>query len=270
MALAASVQMSALEAMEWLLDRAGLQVVSTGEGWAGTLVIFKALMKWESETSDGPERKEVTGQRGWTETSSVMAGQTAAQVSVVAKALRVLSSFLTVGLTQIRDLAAIQAEHARHSFPYTHFIQLMMSDNLDDRASFFLKNSARILNVGAVEYIDTAQRQHVFESAMWKPLQGYLRRARDEGGSVGREASSCMDAVKECRKTYQVVNMYGNLMSKLRDIGFERLQRQTEDRVAEGASVEDVMAVDDQEIGGEEQWNNMGMRWREMVPTMSV
>jgi len=158
--LAAGVQLSSLDAMEWLLENAALQVVSTWDGWVGTLETFEAVLRWNFD-------------------------RTQDAANVAAKALRVLAIFLARGLTQTCDFASVEAEDARRGFPYTNFPQMMVSRSVCLMAEF----------MEGFGSLDVSSRRTIFEKSMPK-FKENLQRAKNEGGSVGREAAGCMKALE--------------------------------------------------------------------------
>lgn len=233
LSLATSIQLSALEAMEWLVVNAGLQLVSYGKGWLETLQTFSAMLRWDSVCSASLDQKDASGASGWSGSTSATLNKTPEGVKVVAKALRVLALFLATGLTQTHDLAAVQVEQARRYFPYTHFSQLMISQESD--SSTCLRLMTEITDDNKSRYLDLGTRQKMFEEKHWQAFKKALENARKEGGTVGREASGCLQALKDCRSNYQVVNMQENLMDRLRGKGIRGLLRDAKGCMAEGS-----------------------------------
>jgi len=209
--LSVGVQLTSLDAMEWLIENAGLQVVKSRGGWMDTLQTFKVMLLWNSGKSSG---KDTTTYDAWSGSTNTTSGRKPESDNVVAKALRVLSLFLSAGLSQTRDLAPIQAEDARRNFPYTNFQQFMISQDQDSFASVRLIMDST--GGGSSEYLDVEGRRRLFEESMWKLFKECLEREKKAGGSVGREASSCAKVLEECRTKYQVVNSEENLMEFLR------------------------------------------------------
>lgn len=233
--LASGIQLSALEAMEWLLDSASLQLVTTRDGWLGTLQTFRSLLRWDSESSNAST------------------GNTVEQVKVTAKGLRVLALFLTAGLTQIHDVASVQAEQARRTFPFTNFSNLIISRDLDASASLRLMTASTADN-DKTRHLNAGDRQTAFEDQHGKSLEKALKSAKREGGAIGREASSCLHALKLCRDNYLAVTVYENIMQRLRRKSLRRMRRDAESRVGDEEDISDTtgeseMGVESSEIG---------------------
>ena len=218
--LSIGVQLTSLDAMEWLIENAGLQMVRNRGGWIDTLQTFKVMLLWNSGKSSG---KDTATYDSWSGSTNATPIRKPESDNVVAKALRVLSLFLSAGLSQTRDLASIQAEDTRRNFPYTNFQQFMISQDQDSFVSVRLIMDSTTGGETS-EYLDVEGRRRLFEESMRKLFKECLEREKKAGGSIGREASNCVKALEECRAKYQVINSEENLMETLKMEGIRLLK----------------------------------------------
>ena len=212
--LSAGIQLSALDVLDWLLTTAGLQVVSAPGGWLKTLATFIILLRWNSDSVATNAGKVSAAASGWKANTSATAGRSPEQINLVAKTLRLLSIFLSVGLLETLDLAALRAERARRNFPYAYLDQYMISQYPDPFGFLNLFGGSR--DEESMAYGSASERQKVFEEKYAHILSAGLESAKKEGGNVGREASHCSKALEMCRSRYRVVEKRENLMAKLR------------------------------------------------------
>ena len=140
---------------------------------------------------------------GWKANTSATAGRSPEQINLVAKALRLLSVFFSVGLLETLDLAGSQAERARRNFPYTHLDQYMISQHSDPFGYLNLFGHSR--DEESIAYGYASERQKVFEEKYAHIVSTGLESAKKEGGNVGREASHCAKVLERCRNRYEVM-----------------------------------------------------------------
>jgi pre-rRNA-processing protein IPI1 len=213
MHLSTGIQLGALDVLEWLLNTAGPQVVSAPGGWLKTLATFTILLRWNSDNMTAHAGKVTDIASGWKSNTSATVGRSPEQINLVAKALRLLSVFLSVGLLETLDVSSLQAERARQNFPYTHFDQYMISQHSDPFGYLNLFGNSR--DEESIAYGYTSERQKVFEEKYAQVFSTGLESAKKEGGNVGREASHCAKALEKCRSRYKVTEKKENLIARL-------------------------------------------------------
>ncbi|KAK0717100.1 Rix1 complex component [Lasiosphaeria miniovina] len=170
--LSADIRSDTLNAMEWLLDVAGDEVVSCPGGWLKTLNSFSSMLGWN------PSVGSAMNSQGWTSGSKSTLG-TKKGPEAQARQIQVLARFLQAGF---------QPETVAPYNPKAYW------DNIYRLPA--TANPFAYLNLfGAPRdednemYPDRISRQRVFDAKWRSSIVGGMEGAKKEGGTVGRAAA---------------------------------------------------------------------------------
>jgi pre-rRNA-processing protein IPI1 len=109
--LSTDIRMTALDALDWLLEADGEAVVSIAGGWVKTLKIFQNLLSWHGSASNNVQNGHWTAAKTKTNLGSN---------KLLVHQLTTLARFLTAGLTQAEVDPLADAKQAAALFPLWH------------------------------------------------------------------------------------------------------------------------------------------------------
>lgn len=186
--LAEEIRSDTVDLVQWLVEIAGLETVSSPGGWVKMLVAFMSMMGWARTCGDSK----------WTAASRSTFGKAG---KALPKQMIVLSQFLSVGL---RDEATLAGEISsqskwsgiwdteRHLFP----------QKSDAYAHLNLFGSTR--DEESKMYRDREDRQRIFAKRFLKDIEQGVESARKEGGEAGRAAAILSKTLKESTRGSQI------------------------------------------------------------------
>ena len=189
--LHSDIRAYSMDALEWLLDSAGQEVVACAGGWYKTLSSFQSLLGWSTAATDAHS--------GWSshQRTSVRPGT---EHKVLRKQLLTLNRFLRTGLnTASRDSGQTHAQSPR--FPLCH----VRSHSLPERSNAYsylnLFDKPRDDETLMMEDIEDRQRVFAmkFASAFTHGVSSMVK----EGGDLGRAAGLVKKTVEDSLLDYE-------------------------------------------------------------------
>ncbi|RHZ43505.1 rRNA processing protein [Aspergillus turcosus] len=185
--LAADIRISAVEALAWLVDVAGAEVVSCAGGWIKTLNCFLSVLGWHTE-----ESSKWSGNRA-------SFGKAGAKGQPMVKVLGALAVFLQAGIGR-PDLVLDSASDAGGvgagwEFPLCHAAQHMVPRATAPFVHLNLFGQPR--DEEGEMYETREDRYRVFANRFLGAVQRGLEGARSEGGEVGRASAGVNKVLKE-------------------------------------------------------------------------
>lgn len=187
--LAADIRMTALDALDWLLQIGPEEVVSCSGGWLKTLNSFMSLLGWQTAEKTG----------NWSSTKAP--AKPGADSKLLVKQLNVLAKFLDAGFKDRRKGVDGATEAAR-LFP--------LCGACDGNVLYARSNPFRNLNLfGAPRdaessmYDDAEARKRAFDEAALRAVARGVSNAKKEGGEVGRAASGLERALVDGMGDYE-------------------------------------------------------------------
>ena len=182
--LASEIRLFAVDALSWLLDFAGTEVVSCAGGWFKTLNCFLTIMGWHAQES-----------ANWSSNRSSF-GKSGSEGRPMARNLQVLTEFVKVGISlQRQESTADEEIYSGSSFP-----QFFVDQHLVPRKSnaFGYLNLFGLLKDDETEMLeDREDRLRVFNERFRISIDRGLEAARREGGEAGRAAANLSKMLKE-------------------------------------------------------------------------
>ncbi|EEA22726.1 rRNA processing protein [Talaromyces marneffei ATCC 18224] len=192
--LAADIRSSSVEALGWLVETAGGEVVSCPGGWIKTLNCFLSLLGWHTEES-----------AKWSSNRSSF-GKAGSEGRPMVKALHALAEFLRAGIsseeTAIQD-ASVTAI-AGHDTGVEFFpLDLSVQQNMiPDRSApyAYLNLFGQPRDAEGEMYESREDRLRVFGDMFRKAIERGVDNARKEGGEVGRASAAVFKVLRETRE----------------------------------------------------------------------
>lgn len=198
--LAADIRLSAVEILSWLVEVAGLEVVSSAGGWIRTINCFLSLLGWHTE-----ESAKWSANRG-------TFGKAGSEGKPLVKVLQVLAEFLRAGLCQpseddveMTDSAAREEEVLAASvsggwgFPLFDTAQHMIPAKSAPYAYLNLFGQPR--DAEGEMYETREDRYRVFSEKFKRAVERGVENARKEGGEVGRASAAVAKVLKEAKSS---------------------------------------------------------------------
>jgi pre-rRNA-processing protein IPI1 len=203
--LAADIRVSAVEALSWLVDVAGSELVSCAGGWIKTLNCFLSLLGWHTEESSkfGVNRSSF----------SKLGGTNGGRPMV--KALQTLAEFLHAGIgteastehkggggddKKKQDNEEEQVDVFLSSgwiFPLDKAPQHMIPSRANPYAYLNLFGQPR--DAEGDMYDTQEDRYRVFSGSFAAAIERGVENARKEGGEVGRASAAVSKVLREAR-----------------------------------------------------------------------
>jgi pre-rRNA-processing protein IPI1 len=191
--LSASIRLSSLDVLEWLLGAAPGEAVARPGAWPKTLRCLAGLVGWDctETTSATGMRVANSGRPGagsWTSVHGA-AGKSAADVKVLSRTLAVLALFLEAGLLPSeaeRGAAGREARGACLHFPLWQFPLHGLPAVSSPFAYLNLFGAPR--DEEGMEYEDRVDRVRFFNERWRSTFMDGVERVKREGGGVGRVA----------------------------------------------------------------------------------
>lgn len=183
--LAADIRVSAVEILTWLVDVAGVEVVSCAGGWIKTMNCFLSILGWHTEES-----------AKWSANRASF-GKSGSQGKPMIKILSALAEFLNAGIGRpVEDIGVDSDETADDSgyFPLCHTAQHMIPTTAAPYAYLNLFGQPR--DEEGEMYETREDRYRVFSSRFQTPIERGLENARKEGGEIGRASSGASKVLK--------------------------------------------------------------------------
>ena len=162
-----------LNALEWLLDVAGEETVSSPGGWLKTLNSFSSMLGWNPSVGSALTNK------GWTSASKATLGTKKGPEAQV-RQIQVLAKFLQTGF---RPEAPVPYSPMAY---WDNIYRLPTTPN----PFAYLNLFGTPRDEDSEMYPDRISRQRVFD-AKWRPaISAGMTEAKKEGGTVGRAAAT--------------------------------------------------------------------------------
>ncbi|KAL1303809.1 hypothetical protein AAFC00_000271 [Neodothiora populina] len=172
--LASEIRMTALDALDWLLQIGPEEVVSCSGGWLKTLNSFMSLLGWQTAEKSGK----------WSSTKAP--AKPGADSKLLVKQLAVLARFLSAGFKDAQDTTSASLEAAR-LFPLCGCDASVLYARSTPFRNLNLFGAAR--DAESSMYDDAEARKRAFDEAALKAVARGISNAKKEGGEVGRAAS---------------------------------------------------------------------------------
>lgn len=172
--LSADISNDSLAVMEWLLEAAGTDLVNCPGGWVKTLGTFCAMMGWAVSSSNG----------GWT--SAARSSMKAKDAQTLAKQINALTKLLQTGF----------AEESSEKENTVQYWDAMYRVPRAPNSFEYLNLSGARRDEDGEMYSNREARQQVFHRKFLDVMNKGLDKAKKEGGSTGRAASSLEQILK--------------------------------------------------------------------------
>lgn len=189
--LAADIRVSAVEVLEWLVEVAGVEVVSCAGGWIKTMNCFLSVLGWHTEES-----------AKWS-SSRASFGKSGSQGKPMIKVLGTLGEFLHVGIGR-PDGTSMMDDSSDEDMPYGvsnwSFPLCQTKQHMIPGASVpyaYLNLFGQPRDEEGEMYETREDRYRVFASRFLKAVERGLENARKEGGEVGRASSGANKVLRE-------------------------------------------------------------------------
>lgn len=187
--LAADIRVSAVEALSWLVELAGSEVVSCAGGWIKTLNCFLSLLGWHTEES-----------AKWSSNRSSF-GKAGSEGKPMVKALHTLAEFLRAGIGKEEDddeeMEDIDEQNGESSiFPLD---QTVMQNMIPSKSGpyAYLNLFGQPRDAEGEMYETREDRYRVFSEKFRIPIERGVENARKEGGDVGRASAAVAKVLRE-------------------------------------------------------------------------
>lgn len=200
--LAAAIRSSTLDVLDWALDAAGRDLVTSSGGWLKMLKTFLVVLNWSSDAPQSSNSStNTTTTTGWTSSSRTHFNRgTGIKDKVFIHALQTLSSFLHIGLVSTfdedeqEDYGATQAR----LWPLRHAEQHQMSKRPNAFGYLNLFGSSSTHDMEWNQTLeDRADRQTEFHKRFRNAIEKGAKALKLEGGEVGRAAAKVEKAVTD-------------------------------------------------------------------------
>lgn len=185
--LAAEIRLFAVDVLSWLLQIAGLEVVSCAGGWYKTLNCFLSILGWHT-----PDAVKWSSNRA-------NFGKSGSEGRPMARTLLALAEFLHAGL----DPVSAETLCGRNEGLYDGF-RLWSSDQHQispkSNAYGYLNLFGMPKNDETEMLEDRDDRRRIFDASFRAPVEMGLEGAIKEGGEVGRAAATLTKAMRDGAK----------------------------------------------------------------------
>ena len=175
--LAADIRLFAVEVLCWLLEDAGLEVVSCGGGWYKTLNCFLTMLGWSTQDA-----------MKWSSNRASF-GKSGSEGRPMARTLLALAEFVDAGIGQRAADARVGEGPARQD---SVTIWCSSQHQLPQKSNAFgylnLFGTPKDDETEMLE--DREDRQRVFDKSFRTTIEIGLEVARKEGGEIGRAAAT--------------------------------------------------------------------------------
>lgn len=174
--LSTDIRSSTVEILSWLLEVAGSEAVSCPGGWVKTLNCFLSVLGWHPKTSGKWSANKPSMNRAGTEAKTI------------ARALQVLTQFLTSGMVQPAEAAVtiIGEGEEELGFPLWNTDQHFLPKKTNPFG--YLNLFGAPMDEEDAMLDDREDRVRVFDKGYRQPIERGLDDCRKEGGEVGRAA----------------------------------------------------------------------------------
>lgn len=191
--LATDIRVTAIDALEWLLQVGSDEVVSCSGGWLKTLNCFMSLLGWQTA--------EVSGK--WSATR-LTTGKRAEEAKLLVKQLTVLGMFLAAGFKDSRDDKKTASNGVPSQFPLsgTEGCQLYARSNPFRNLNLF----GAPKDAESTMYDDAEARKRAFDEQALASVTKGVSVAKMEGGEVGRAAAGLEKVLVNGMGDYQREN----------------------------------------------------------------
>ena len=183
--LAAEIRLDTLDILEWLLQIAPEETVTSPGGWVKTLKAFGTMMGWVGAKGDGK----------WTSASKASFGKGG---KARPRMMLVLAQFLRAGL-QEDEMEATPGLRGS-AFPLWDAGRNMLPTRANAYAHLNLFGSNR--DEEGEMYIDREDRQRVYQKRFRVDVEEGVGNARKEGGEAGRAAAVLAKVLKDGMADY--------------------------------------------------------------------
>jgi pre-rRNA-processing protein IPI1 len=182
--LSARIRLSGLDVLEWLLNVAGQEVMTTPGGWLKTLKTMLGLLGWNQEV------RTKDASKGWKSTGGgAVAAKSDDEVKLVTRQLQVFSLLLEKALVESRkDKDSVEAASAAKYFPLSDFHHHAISRQSNPYGYLNLFGSSR--DEESEQYEDRADRLRLYNTYAATGVAKGVGRMKQEGGGIGRAAMS--------------------------------------------------------------------------------
>ncbi|OCK78146.1 Pre-rRNA-processing protein ipi1 [Lepidopterella palustris CBS 459.81] len=188
--LAADIQLSSLDFLDWLLQDAGDEVVGCPGGWAKTLKCFLSVLRWQTDDTGKWSNPQTTLEKSGSESK------------LVVKQMTTLAAFLKVGIASPKEDQG--QDITPNTFPLWHTHQHRLPK---------YSNAYRHLNLfGAPRdedsemYESREDRQRIFRKKAEAAIVAGSDEAKKAGGDTGRAAAQLRKVVMEAMADYSGVD----------------------------------------------------------------
>ena len=182
--LAPDIRTDALALLEWLLEVAQEDVITSPGGWVKTLNCFMSMMGWAVSS----------GSTKWTSASKASFGKGGQSLP---RQLLMLACFIRAGLT---NPEAVPLPVGGGMFPLWEVERHMIPTRSNAYAHLNLFGSLR--DEEGEMYIDREDRQRVFHKCFQSAVEIGIESARKEAGEAGRAAAVLTKALRDGMSDY--------------------------------------------------------------------
>lgn len=179
--LSVRIRLTGLDMLEFLLNTAGQEVVTSPGGWMKTLKAMLGLLGWSQE------QNQPKGAGGWRSTG---AGNSVAksedETKVAARQLQIFSLLLEVALLEPRGQDQPNGTVHRNDFPLWNVRQSLIPKQANPYGHLNLFGSLR--DEDSEQYEDRPDRIRLYEKYAAAGVRKGIDRLKREGGGIGRAA----------------------------------------------------------------------------------
>lgn len=177
-----------MDMLMWALECCGNALVSCPGGWVKTLKSLLAMQGWPVELSSP----------AWS-SGKMSFGKPGSEGKTMVKSLNTMASLLRAGFEDSMHEEKLEA--TVHGFPLRDAGLHLVSKRSNCFSPLDLFGPPR--NEEAQIYEDREDRQRIFQKWFQGPIERGVEAAKQEGGEVGRAASSVQKAVNEGMKDFE-------------------------------------------------------------------
>ncbi|KAI9693354.1 MAG: hypothetical protein M1822_005350 [Bathelium mastoideum] len=183
--LSSDVRMTALDALEWLLETAQKEVVSAAGVWVKTLKCFLGLFGWQQH------RKSNEAASKWSTLKQIRI-RSAGGDKLFVRQLQTFTLFVDVG---IGSPELMDSQQSLNTFPFWHSYEHSFPVRSNPYGYLNLFGTPR--DEESEAYEDRGDRQRIFKKLALVAVQDGLELAKQESGEVGRVAAVLGRAVEK-------------------------------------------------------------------------
>lgn len=186
--LHASIRSTSMDVLEWLMDTAGQEIVSSPGGWVKTILCFQGLLGWQDAGA---------AQNGWS-SQQKPSSRPGADSKIAKRQVTAFNRLLSVGLVSAR--AGVH-DSQRPDFPLRCVRQHLVPERSDAYAYLNLFGAPRDDESRMIE--DLEDRQRVFVERFATAVLSGVNTMIKEGGDTGRSAGQLKKTVEDGLSGYQ-------------------------------------------------------------------